>query len=276
VDTATNLQVHQTQNGSVPSSLFSHYLLPPLSPSSLFVEPLGAILCSFGDRQCCGLYTTVICHCFPLIRSCAFAPNPQPWILLLLMSITGHCQQEQEYGYLSYLYHVILSLDGVNHLVHTVTKGLGTHLLTNPFPFPVFPPMSTLSEFVALSKLSSILVCHSLHWMLSAHGTRKPALLCPQNLPCACDGVLPEYCISLVPMLCEAFSLGIYMSSGVRLNLVSDFLPHIFLYTVLIPVHSPRLFFLFLHILHPTPPPCFRPLLFSLGPDVVPFHHKGR
>jgi len=145
----------QTQNGSIPSSLFSHYLSPPSSPSSLFLEPLGAISCSFGDCQCCGWCATIMCCWFPLIRSCAFAPNPQPWILLLIMSITGHCQWGQEYGHLSYLHHVVLGLDEVDHLVHTITKGLGTCLLTNPFPFPVFPLTSTLSEFVALLKRCS-------------------------------------------------------------------------------------------------------------------------
>jgi len=155
VDIVVNLQACQTQNGSVPSSLFSHHLLPLSSLSSLFLELLGVILCSFGDCQCCGLCATIMCHWFPLIGSCAFAPNPQPWILLLIMSITGHCQQEQEYGHLSYLHHIVLSPNEVDHLVHTVTKGLGTCLLTNPFPFPVFPPMSTLSEFIALLKRCS-------------------------------------------------------------------------------------------------------------------------
>jgi len=40
-------------------------------------------------------------------------------------------------------------------------------------------------------------VCRSLRRTLSTHGTRRPALLRPQNLPCACDGVSPESCVSL-------------------------------------------------------------------------------
>jgi len=121
-----------------------------------------------------------MCRWFPLIRSCALAPNPnpQPWILLLIMSITGHCQQEQEYGHLSYLHHIVLGLNEVNHLVHTITKGLGTRLLTNPFPFPVFPPMSTLSEFVALLKRCScqtflLLIIHDCRchvWLVQKEG----------------------------------------------------------------------------------------------------------
>jgi len=51
------------------------------------------------------------------------------------MSITGHCQWEQEYGCLSYFHHIVLGPDEVNHLVHTVTKELGTCSLTTPFLF---------------------------------------------------------------------------------------------------------------------------------------------
>jgi len=52
------------------------------------------------------------------------------------MSITGYRQQEQEYGCLSYLHHVVLGLDEVDRLVHTVTEKLGTRGLTTPFLFP--------------------------------------------------------------------------------------------------------------------------------------------
>jgi hypothetical protein len=52
-----------------------------------------------------------------LIRPRAFAPTLQPWIPLLPMGITGHCRWEQEYGYLSYLHHVVLGLDEVDRLV---------------------------------------------------------------------------------------------------------------------------------------------------------------
>src|SRR5712691_2559363 len=51
------------------------------------------------------------------------------------MSITGHRQWEQEYGYLSYFPHVVLGLDEVDRLVHAVTEELGTRGLTTPFPF---------------------------------------------------------------------------------------------------------------------------------------------
>jgi len=67
-------------------------------------------------HQCYALGTIVACLWFALTGPCAFTPNPQPWTPLLMMGIMGHCQQEQEYGYLSYPHHVILILGGVNHL----------------------------------------------------------------------------------------------------------------------------------------------------------------
>jgi len=148
---------------------------------------------------------------------------------------------EKEYNYLSDLHHVVLSLNEVDHPVQTVTEELDTRSLTNRLHFPVFPSTSTLPEFVASSRLSSVLMCRSLHRTLSAHGTRRPGLLRPQNLPCACDGVSPESCVSLGAMPCEASSLGICTSSGVRPNLVSDCLRHVFIHTMLIPALSPRL-----------------------------------
>ena len=51
------------------------------------------------------------------------------------MSITGHHQWEQEYGYLSYFHHVVLGLDEVDRLVHTVTEELGTRDPTTLFLF---------------------------------------------------------------------------------------------------------------------------------------------
>ena len=51
------------------------------------------------------------------------------------MSITGHRQWEQEYCYLSYFHHVVLGLDEVDCLVHTITEELGTCGLTTAFPF---------------------------------------------------------------------------------------------------------------------------------------------
>ena len=51
------------------------------------------------------------------------------------MSTTGHRQREQEYCYLSYFHHVVLGLDEIDRLVHTVTEELGTRGLTTPFLF---------------------------------------------------------------------------------------------------------------------------------------------
>jgi len=72
--------------------------------------------------------------------------------------------------------------------------------------FPVLPSTSTFPEFITSSKLSSILLCRSLCRTLSAHGTRRPALLRPQNLSCTCDGVSPESCVSLGAISYEASS----------------------------------------------------------------------
>jgi len=61
------------------------------------------------------------------------SPNPQAWIYLLTMSITGHRQREQEYAYLSYFHLVVLGLDEVDRLVHTVNEELSTRGPTTPF-----------------------------------------------------------------------------------------------------------------------------------------------
>ena len=122
----------------------------------------------FGDRRCCASRATVACCWFALIGPHAFA---QPWITLLTMSITGPCQQEQEYGYLSYLHHVVLGLDEIDRLVHTITE-FGTHGRTTlSFLSSFCPQGQTLPEFVAWSGLSSILVRRSLCQALSAERT---------------------------------------------------------------------------------------------------------
>jgi len=65
------------------------------------------------------------------------------------MSITGYCQREQEYGYLSYLRHIVLGLDEIDCLVHTITE-FSTCGLTAPFLFfPVLSSKPTLPKFVA-------------------------------------------------------------------------------------------------------------------------------
>jgi Domain of unknown function (DUF1708) len=55
--------------------------------------------------------------------------------LLTINAHTGHRHREQEYGYLSYYHHVVLGLDEVHRLVHTVTEELSTRGLTTPFLF---------------------------------------------------------------------------------------------------------------------------------------------
>jgi hypothetical protein len=52
------------------------------------------------------------------------------------MRITGgHHGREQDYDYQSYHHHIVLGLEGVYRLVHTVTDELGTRGLTTPFLF---------------------------------------------------------------------------------------------------------------------------------------------
>ena len=46
----------------------------------------------------------------------------EPWIFLLTMSVAGHHHREQEYVYLSYYHHIVLGLEEVDSLVHTVTE----------------------------------------------------------------------------------------------------------------------------------------------------------
>jgi len=210
--------------GSVPSSpLFSHYLSPPSSSSSLFVP--GTISCSFGGRQCCAL---AWCHhCMSLMCphwTCAFAQHPT---LDTVTNNEHHRSPLVGAGFLSYFHHVVLGLDEVDCHSPRCHRRAWHTCSHKPFPFSSHDLDINLSGVCHLIQLPSVLVCHSLCWMLSAHGTRGPALLHPQNLPCACDGVSHESCVSLGAMPCEASSLGTHTLSAVRLNLVSDFLCHI-------------------------------------------------
>src|SRR6266581_96371 len=72
------------------------------------------------------------------------------------MSITGHRQWEQEYCYLSYFHHVVLGLDEVDRLVHTVTEELDTQIqppcrppgvVTEPGVIHSSPPCRALDRF---------------------------------------------------------------------------------------------------------------------------------
>ena len=152
---AADLHVRQIQNGvRTFTSLLSPFS-PVITVITLF-EALGAISRGFGDRQCCASGATIACRWCALASCFRLARIPQPWISLPTMSITGHSQWAKKYGYLSYLRHVVLGLDEVDHLVHTVTEELGTCSVTTPFPFPDLLSTSTLPEFVASSKHSCV------------------------------------------------------------------------------------------------------------------------
>lgn len=51
------------------------------------------------------------------------------------MNVIGCCHHDPEYSYLSYYHHVVLGLEEVHRLVHTVIVELGTHDLVTPFLF---------------------------------------------------------------------------------------------------------------------------------------------
>jgi hypothetical protein len=53
----------------------------------------------------------------------------EPRVFLLTMSVAGHPHCEHEYDHLSYSHHVVLGLEVVDSLVHTVTEELGTRFL---------------------------------------------------------------------------------------------------------------------------------------------------
>jgi len=93
--TAANLQVRQSEWGSVPSSsLFSHYLSPPSSSSSLLSK------CWVRSRMVLYIINAVprghrrVSLVYPHRTSC-FRPNPQTWTPSLTMDITGHRQSEK-------------------------------------------------------------------------------------------------------------------------------------------------------------------------------------
>jgi len=107
------------------------------------------------------------------------------------MSITGHCQREQEYGYLSYLRHVVLGLYEVDPLVYTVTEWLSTRGLTTPLIFSGLA-LDVNSPGVRRLVQAFLRTCVSLP--APDAGRTWPELLRPQDLPCACNGTSPESC----------------------------------------------------------------------------------
>jgi len=218
----------------VTSLLFSHYLSPPSSLSSLFVEALGAISRSFGGRQCCARAwrhhrVSLVC---PHWASC-FHLNPQLWIPLLTMSITGHPQREQECSYLSYFHHVVLGLDEVDRLVHTVTEELGTRGLTTAFLFSSHALDINSSR---VRRLIQAFLCTCVSFPASdaertwQEEARFAAL--PEVAMCLRSGLARVLRVSggnAVRGLLSWDSLGTRTSSGVRPNLVSHFLRHVFI-----------------------------------------------
>ena len=188
--------------------LSSLIISPPSSSSSLLLEVLAAISSRFcrSSMLCPGRHHRVSLVC-PHGGS-GFASNPKPWIPSLTTGITDHHWWEQESGHLSYLHHLVLVLDEIDCLVHTVTEELGTRGLTTPF----------LSSSHALNVNSSrvrrviqafLRTCVSFPAPdASAHGMMRPGLLRPYNLSCTSDGVSPESYVSLGLMPSRASPLG--------------------------------------------------------------------
>jgi hypothetical protein len=122
-------------------------------------------------------------------RGSCFAPNPKFWIPLLTMSITGHRRRERECGYLSYLHHVVLGLDEVDCLVHTVTEELGTCGLTTPFFFPSLA-LDVNPSGVRRYIQAFLRTCVSFPAPDAERGSHEDASsAATQHLPCAWYGV---------------------------------------------------------------------------------------
>jgi hypothetical protein len=92
------------------------------------------------------------------------------------MTFAGHRRHEKEYGYLSYNHYVVLSLEQVNSLVCIVTEELGTRGLTVPFLFFSLALDVNSSGVRRPVQALFVPVFRSPRWMLSTHGTRRPAL----------------------------------------------------------------------------------------------------
>ena len=157
------------------------------------------------------------------------------------MTITGHRQREQEYGYLSYLHHIVLGRGEVDGLVHIVTEELGTRGLTTPFFFPglsldiTFSGVRRLIQAFLRTGVSFLAQDAKRTWHEEARFAATAELAM-----CLRWGIARVLRVSGGNAV-QASSLGIGTLSGVRSNLVSDFLPHVFIHTMLILVHSPRL-----------------------------------
>ena len=243
------------------------------------------------------------------VPSLGLVLSPQPPTVDTLtnnvtMSITGHPQREQEYGYLSYFHHVVLSLDEVDRLVHTVTEELGTRGLTTAFLFSSHALDVNSSR---VRRLIQAFLCTCVSFPASdaectwQEEARFAAL--PEVAMCLRSGLARVLRVS-GGMLCEASSLGICTSSGAGPDLVSDFsatsLQTQCRFPFIVQDYPPTHFeALIAHLLqpppsiiinvislarltphssssghtHPTLSRLFEPLLFGLGPAALSFHH---
>ena len=172
------------------------------------------------------------------VPSLGLVLSPQPPTVDTLtnnvtMSITGHPQREQEYGYLSYFHHVVLGLDEVDCLVHTVTEELGTRGLTTAF---LFSSHALDVNSSGVRRLIQAFLCTCVSFPASdaertwQEEARFAAL--PEVAMCLRSGLARVLRVSggnAVRGLLSWNSLGTRTSSGVRPNLVSHFLRHVFI-----------------------------------------------
>jgi hypothetical protein len=132
---------------------------------------------------------------------------------LLTMVIIGSQEHKQNYGYLSYQQHVVLGLNEVDCLVHTVTEELDT---THGF--------TTLFLFSSLALNVKLLQCSLPHPKLPLHlgivpCTRRRRDLAQRGLLCHFPELLMHLCWGLARVLrvsagnaiCSLISWGMYI-----------------------------------------------------------------
>ena len=148
------------RTGSVSSSHpFSCYLSPISSPSLLFVEVVGTVLHGFGRCKCC---TQVPSLCVAGVPSPGLVLPPQTPILHTLANNEHRRSLPAGAGLHSYFHHIVLGLDKVGCLAHTLSRS-SIRVVSQPLSFfPVLPSMSTLPEFVISHPSYPVYLCIAL------------------------------------------------------------------------------------------------------------------
>jgi len=187
---AANLQVRQIQNGV---RTFTSLLSLSFSPIFIVIphsRSAGRDLALFwgSSMLCPGRHSRVSLVC-PHRASC-FRPKP-PTLDTLTNNERHRPTASGSKNTVASHISTTSSLASMRSTVSsTPSPKSSAPVVSQPLAFfPVLPSTSALPEFVASYKLSSVLAGRSLRRTLGSHGTRRPGLLHPQNLPCACDGL---------------------------------------------------------------------------------------